>query len=559
MKMRAQGLFSTFLVILTHLNFCFSQGLDLDSLESILDKEMAKREFYDQKKKLKIQAYRTIFGNETKSDQQKTIKLFPLIEELDKYSFDSTLFYSEKALAMAEHINDKELISQGKLILAKVLTNAGRSKEAEDVLKEINVKNLNVDLHIRYTNTASKLYEDLYYYAISEANKKEYQRLYKVYKDSLISIIDSESDIFLSLKEKELLDDRRLEEALKINSLRLATSRMATQNYSLISFQRSLIFDLMKNINAQKENLMLSAISDIKASVKDNASLAALAVILYQEGKIESAYKYIQFAYQDAIIYNSRLRFLEISNSFSLITAAYQERSDTLTTKLQKYLFIISVLVLVLAITIILIYRQVRKLSDARKDLKDAFDKLNNINESLSSSNSKLEELNNDLSEANHVKEQYIANFLNIQSEYIDKIDKYQKLVRKMLVGRRFEELLNRVNSQKYIDTEVAEFYNTFDQAFLSIYPNFINKFNELLKEEGRIELKEGERLNTELRIFALIRLGIKDSSNIAKLLRYSVHTIYNYRVKIKNLSNVPRDEFEQCVEKIGTSNPTSS
>jgi DNA-binding NarL/FixJ family response regulator len=155
------------------------------------------------------------------------------------------------------------------------------------------------------------------------------------------------------------------------------------------------------------------------------------------------------------------------------------------------------------------------------------------------------------LSESNHIKEHYIANFLNIHSEYIDKIDKYQKVVKKMLASRKYEELYQRANSQEVVNAEIAEFYKTFDQAFLHIYPDFISQLNSLLLDSEKIKMKDDELLNTELRIFALIRLGIKDSSQISRLLRYSVNTIYNYRVRIKNKSAVPREDFEEHVQSI--------
>lgn len=541
------------------IGFSLQAQSEIDSLESILELEMTMKSTYDNKKELKIEAYKTIAANPDITENQRVTYYSYIINEFEKYSFDSTLAYIKKIHEQSLRINDKFLDDQSKLFLSAALGNAGRSKEAEDVLKQINTENLKGELLISYCNTARKLFEDLSYYAISENNKEQYRQLYRYYKDSLLALVDAESEISLSLKEKELLDDRKLDESLMINSKRMAKTQIGTKKYSLITFQRSLIYQLKGDKNLQKKFLILSAISDIRGSIKDNASLASLASLLYEDQEIEKSYKYIQNAYQDAITYNSRLRFLEISKILSLITAAYQKKSDTQTRMLQKNLVIISLLSFVLLITVLLIYRQVKKLSHARNELKNANLQLNSANANLTNVNERLERLNLSLSESDHVKEQYIANFLNIQSEYIDKIDRYQKLVKKMLVARKFDELLKQVSSQEYIDTEVKSFYHTFDQAFLSIYPNFISKLNELLEPAGRIELKEDEKLNTELRIFALIRLGIKDSSNIARLLRYSVNTIYNYRVRIKNKSIVPREEFELHVERINATQNNSA
>lgn len=531
----------------------------LDSLLSLLELEMLEKEKYDAEKNLKIEAYKKLAENQPKDSRQKFIYYLTVIDEFEKYSFDSTLFYIEKNLDLARRIGDKSLVDEARLFLSSTLGNVGRSKEAEDVLKQIEVNKLPPKLFLRYCAIARKLYEDLSFYAITEDNTNNYNQLYSSYKDTLLQLVDNESEMYLSIKEKDLLDQRKLEECLRVNSKRLETVKIGTKDYSLITFQRSLIYELMSKVELQKECLILSAISDIRASVKDNASLTTLASLIYQEDQIEKAYRYIQNAYEDAIRYNSRLRFLEISKTLSLITAAYQQISDLQKSRLRQNLIIISFLSFILLITVIAIRYQVRKLSAARNELRSSNLKLNKANGSLLQVNSKLEKLYLDLSESDHVKEQYIANFLNIHSEYIDKIDRYQKVVKKMLASRKYEELYNRVSSQEVIDAEVKQFYETFDQAFLSIYPDFIKQLNALLIPSEEIELKEDELLNTELRIFALIRLGIKDSSKIARLLRYSVNTIYNYRVKIKNKSSVPREEFEDKVQEINAYQKTKS
>jgi hypothetical protein len=531
----------------------------VDSLMKVLEVEMGMKNKYDSQKLLRIEAVKQLASNSSVSERQAFLYYLTVIEEFEKFSFDSTLFYIDKNIEIANSLNDPTLLNEANLYLASTLANVGRSKEAEDVLKQIDVKHLDRGLFVRYCNIAAKLFEDLSFYAITESASDSYKNLYSVYKDSLLNVLDSESYLYLSILEKDLLDARELDKCLDVNTKILEKLTPDTKQYSVTTFYRSLIFELMGDIEKQQENLMLSAISDIRASIKDNASLATLATIHYKEGKIEKAHQYIQNAYEDAIFYNSRLRFFEISKTLSLITASFQKLSDKQRTTLKNYLFVISSLSIILLITTILIFRQVKKLSQARNGLDKSNQELNTANQDLMAAKEKLEKLYLDLSESNHVKEQYIANFLKIHSDYIDKIDKYQKVVRKMLTGRKYEELYKMVTSEEVIDEELKEFYSTFDKAFLNIYPDFINKFNDLLMDGEKIELKENEILNTELRIFALIRLGIKDSSNIARLLRYSVNTIYNYRVKMKNKSKVSRDDFENCIQDIDTFQNTAN
>ena len=162
-----------------------------------------------------------------------------------------------------------------------------------------------------------------------------------------------------------------------------------------------------------------------------------------------------------------------------------------------------------------------------------------------------LERANEQLQMSNHIKEEYIGRFLKLCSTYIDRLDAYRRMVNKKLTGGQVEELLKMVRSRDVLDTDLKELYENFDTAFLHLFPDFVGKFNKLLQPEERIILRKGELLNTELRIFALIRLGIDDSSQFAEFLRYSVNTIYNYRAKVKNKACISRDDFETCVMKI--------
>ena len=192
-----------------------------------------------------------------------------------------------------------------------------------------------------------------------------------------------------------------------------------------------------------------------------------------------------------------------------------------------------------------------KKLSKARNSLQTVNSRLNELNSELKQMNECLSNTNIQLSEANHIKEEYIARFIKLCSTYIDRLDAYRRMVNKKINGGHVEDLLKITKSQNLIDEELKDLYDNFDSAFLHLFPNFISKFNELLLDTEKIYPKKDELLNTELRIFALIRLGIDDSSQIAEFLRYSVNTIYNYRAKVKNKSHCQRDKFEQYVKEI--------
>ncbi len=316
-------------------------------------------------------------------------------------------------------------------------------------------------------------------------------------------------------------------------------------------FNRSYMsYEVDGNRINQKKFLILSAISDIKSSIKDNASMANLAAIYFEEGDVERAHDYINYSFEDAKFYNSKLRFLDISNVLPVISKSYETINLIQSNKLKKQLIFISVLSLISMVALFFIFKQYRKIKLGREHLKTANLQLKDLNEKLSFTNNDLKRLYEELSAVDSIKEHYIGTFLNLYSEYIDKLDVYRKTVRKYIVTNKTNDLLELTKSKKIVEDELKIFYDNFDKSFLHIYPNFIKNFNELLKKEGKIIVKEEDTLTVELRIFALIRLGISNSAKIAKILRYSVNTIYNYRVKIKN-SAIDRDEFENMVKKI--------
>lgn len=529
----------------------FSQT-EIDSLLQLLNQTITERKQYDEAKEMKINNIKNLLKDEKANDDQRYHIHNQIIKEYEYYTFDSSFYYLDLNIQLAKRIGNETYLAESRLKLSKLLASSGRYKEATDVLSLINRNTLPQSVLIDYYNSYENVFGNLSFYALSPNIREQYSQIYQSYTDSLVQILDPFSDRMMEIKERKLRDSRQMLACRKINSQRLAKTQLGSRLYSLITFERSLIYELEQNRTLQKKFLILSAISDIKSSVKDNASLTRLAMLLFEDGRIDQSYQYIQFSFEDAVYFNSRLRFIEISNILPVISAAHELESNQQKAKLKIALIIISLLSAGLLLTVFFIYKQVKRLGKARNSLNNSNKQLHSLNNDLVQKNDQLTKLYMDLSESNHVKEQYIGNFLGICSNYIDKLDSYRNMVKKMVMARKITELLNKTKSDEIIQEEVKEFYENFDKTFLNIYPNFVSELNSLLIPEEQITPKKGERLNTELRIFALIRLGIQDSSKIAHLLRYSVNTIYNYRVKIKNKSAVPRDDFEQHILKIG-------
>jgi DNA-binding CsgD family transcriptional regulator len=331
----------------------------------------------------------------------------------------------------------------------------------------------------------------------------------------------------------------------------LAKTTFGTPEYALVTFYRAIIFQYEGNIEAEKYNLALSAISDIRSAIKDHASLWMLTQILFNEGDMDRAYTYIRFSWNETVFYNAKLRSLQTAGILSLIDRTYQIKIERQNQALQNSLIRISILSLLFLAALIYIYLQMKKLSATQNNLQVANNRLKELNEELQQMNVCLQTTNLELIDSNRIKEEYIGRFIKLCSTYINKLEAYRRMVNKKITAGRIAELLKTTRSQDTFDEELKELHTNFDATFLHLFPDFVNRFNELLQKDDPIILKKGELLNTELRIFALIRLGIDDSSQIAEFLHYSVNTIYNYRAKVKNRAGVSRDNFEKLVKTI--------
>jgi hypothetical protein len=275
--------------------------------------------------------------------------------------------------------------------------------------------------------------------------------------------------------------------------------------------------------------------------------------MLYEEGDIESAYEYIKRSLDDAVFCNSKLRTYEISKMLPIINETYEAKNKSAKAQLIVFLVSASVLALFLLGVLILLFKQMKKVAKAQKNVELANNQLSVLNQQLQGFNSKLNQTNLELAETSLLKEIYIGRYMDQCSVYIGKMEEYSQKLKVMATAGKVNDLVSTVKSKAFIDKELKEFYSQFDQTFVQLFPTFVAEFKDLLNEPEAIIIKKGEVLNPELRLFALIRLGIKDSAKIAEFLRYSASTIYNYRSQIKNKAKGPREQFELKVMGIGT------
>lgn len=534
---------------------CYSAfaGESLDSLLNVLDKTIKEADTYVQIKENKL--------HELKKEARKTppvsVERYHLNNDIyleyKAYSSDSALHYLNENMLLARQLNDKERELKIQLELSYLLSSIGMYMEAADILNSIDRQTLPSSL-LGYYYTC---YEHVYFEAGAAQPRykmfaSRYAKLSHAYRDSMQVTLDPSSATYLWLRETQLREAGKYDEALEFSDRRLAEASFGTPQYALVAYQRFRLFESMGKKDEHLYYLVLSAISDVRSAIKEQSSLMVLAQELNRKGDLKRAYDYINFSWEISQFYKTRLRSWMNITPLSMINGNYQDIIKQQNRELLIYIACVALLALLLVIALIYIYRQMKALSIAKKGLQEVNERLFSLNEELEEVNRHLRSTNLELSESNLIKEAYIARFFKLCSVYVDRLQAYRKLVNKKLQRGQVTELLKMTHlSNDIVTVEVQELYANFDSAFLHLFPNFVESLNALLLPDEQIVLKPDELLNTELRIFALIRLGIKDSSQIAELLHYSVNTIYNYRSRVKTKARVSRDDFEDLVAKI--------
>lgn len=503
-----------------------------DSLLKVLDKVISERLVYTEKKKATIEELKL-----KKTEQNTLNDLYHLnieiIHQYETFVCDSAERYIHENIGIAEKIGNQEYMLESKLQLAFVYCLSGLFVQANDILKSIRCDNLSVDLKSLYCWNCIRYYENIIKYTDDVRFSDGYTKLKEAYRDTVMSVLDSQSDEYLKEKAVKLQYDGKLNEALQILFTLYDKQKPETHEYAMMAMGLARAYKLAEKAEEEEKFLILAAMADTKLAVKENEALLTLAVNLYHKGDIDRAYTYIKVALDDAIFYNSRFKNTVIARIHPIIENTYLYRLEKQKQNLRFYILLTSLFVVALAITLFFTFKQTKIVSRAKKNL-------NKMNEELVL-------LNKNLDEANLIKEKYVGYFMNQCAVYINKLDEYRKNVNRKIKTGQVDELYK--SSSRPFEKELEGLYANFDKAFLKLYPNFVEEFNSLLKPDEQYRL-EKDQLNTELRIFALIRLGITDVGQIAVFLHYSVQTIYNYKSKVKRMSILDSNLFEEEVKK---------
>lgn len=504
-------------------------------LSNELESALKQRNQYSLQKETRIDSLKHLLY--PAMDENERFRLYNAIyEEYYTYRFDSAMLYVDREEQVAMQLSNPTYRNLSVIHRSVLLSTSGYFSESIQNLAQIDSRTLDAPSKIEYYVACEWAYSMWAEYSNDKVYAPRYYEKEMLYQDSLISVLPVSSPLYHYWKGENLFRHRRYAEAEDCYKKALEGLPVNVRLYAMVTYGLALVYSQTNNWEEYENYLTKAAISDQMCPLKENLALQELALYIFKNrnGEIARANRYLNYSLEDAMFYNNRLRMLEIARKFPAIVLSYQEQNLIKSQRLQGSLICISLLSIGLVVSLIYIYRQMNQLHKRRKILADM--------------NQELQLLNKALVDTNHTREVYVSLFMDLCAAYIDKLNKYQDLVKRKVKAKQTDDLLKLVNATKLSDTDAKEFFMNFDMAFLNLYPNFIKEFNSLLREGEEIMPKRGEILTTELRIFAMIRMGIRDSSRIATLLFYSPQTIYNHRSVVKNKAKM-RDSFEKQVE----------
>lgn len=530
----------------------------IDSILQCIDKAISVSDQYVQKKKERI-AYLKSRADQAETLSAKYELTYQLYAEYLPFVNDSAIYYLERCSDIALQMGDDSKAGGCLSLTALCCSNAGMYVESEAILKTINPEKLHgIDLGLYYY-ASGHISSELAYYGKFENMRRQYAETSTNYFLLAQNYLPAGHKYHNQCREMLAQGRKDFRQALAISNEWLHNVKPGSAEYALISYYRYFDYKALGDSIQMMYSLGESVLADIRNAVMDQGSMWEMANLLMANGDVDRSYRYICFTSDCADRFGSRQRLSYISPLLSRIAQVYKAKEERSNRSLRYTITAISILSLLLLIALVYVHRKRNQLAITRdhlalsnNKLQDTNAQLSSLNNQLSSLNSQLTTLNSQLSEANRVKDEYVGRFLSLCSIYIDKLEDIRKKVIKRVKNRQYAELVELTRSVEFSNKESNELYANFDTAFLQLFPTFVDDFNALLKPQNRITQPDNNTLNTPIRIFALIRLGISDSSKIAEFLHYSVNTIYNYRANIKNGAVGDRTEFEDKVKKIG-------
>lgn len=525
------------LLIFYGINFSYSQFNSSNNQVKNLSYYLQLKDSIDnaKKEKIKILTDSLSFYSTHSSNRSKLDLLTKLAKEYEYFVYDSAFYYGNRALKLSYQLNDHSKIAESKSNLALVLLLKGLYKETIDTLQTIKVSDLSKQKRIDFFAVTYRAYYDLSnsrwgYYA------PKYRKLGDKYVSKIVREANPDSFQYNLARALKALNHQEDKLAVKYYEKLVNEFDLGPHQIAICQSGLGVAFGRLGKLEQAKKCMKKAVIGDILSATKETLAAKMLAEMLFHEGDLEKADLYISEARKDAEFYGSNARRLEISFIQPEIEAAVVGELEKEKKQVIRVGFVILILLLVIIVLALVFFKQLQELKRARKEIIERNENLKVVNESLR--------------EVSKIKEEYVGYYFNFSSQFIEKMEGMKKAISRQLITKQYDAIeseLKNYNPKK----ERKYLFEDFDRIFLKLFPDFVHRFNLLFKEENKIILKNNQSLNTDLRIFALIRLGINDNEKIASILNFSVNTIYTYKTKIKNRSFVLNDDFEKKIMEI--------
>lgn len=479
----------------------------------------------------------------------ETDKFFALGDLYDAYlsnNADSAIAIAAKREEISKNMGDKVQYTFARLNTANILSLTGSYTEALKQIKEIQADGIPEETRAYYYYIMRLTYGNMSNYAVRNSDSDRYSTLTNNYRDSLLKVNEVSSVPWNLIRADAYNAQNEPQKSIDLLLPFIENTDLSIHDQAIFAYTLAESYRLLGDLENEKKYLLISAIADLESGVREYVSPRKIALILYREGDIERAYKLMTLCLNDAIASKSRQRIFEINEVFPMINEMYLSTIDQQHSRLTVMVVIIGLLGLLLVALLIYVYKQMVRARSSSVMLASANNELRDVNKQLSNANASI-------AEQSMLTTEYIASYMEQCLNAIDNFSAYRKHMKLQLATGNVASVTKEVNSDKMIDQAFKDFYDDFDKTFLRLFPTFIDEFNALLIPEERIIPKKSGSLTPVLRIYALIKLGITDSSKIARFLRYSTTTIYNYRTRTRNAAIADRDKFEDRIRDIGS------
>lgn len=559
------------IIALLILVFASPAAADVPSGEELLeclDSLLLNRQDLEKKRQYVIDNYRMKLANAGNEEERYRINNM-LYEIYATYSIDSAMSYLDRNFRIAERMNDSDRIADLKIKRSYLHAASGLLMESASEIAGMQSDSMSVSTRKAYFAQMAYLYDHMAnYLRINPIGVNSYFDKSNAYKDSLLSMLTESDSEYLWYKGWSNLGSPLEKRKKIINLIKNAvdSSTLTTPEDAKNAYILGSLYAKEGNEENALRYVAMSAIADVQFCNRDIASLQKLAQMCLKNGDITRAHNYIGYCMEAALKYPNRVRASTIAPLQHQINAAYQEQSRLQEQTRRRLLIVVSILCVVLAIAAVIIFREIRELRNKSRNLNEVNallkervnelsvtkSQLSEANEKLSLLNAQLKTTNARLTETNYVKEEYVGYVFSLCSDYIRQMDDFRRTINRKAKVKQWDDIRELTEGKNLEKELLKHFYTSFDTIFLHLYPHFISDFNNLLRDGEQLEPKEGELLSTELRIYALVRLGITDSVKIADFLHCSSQTVYNYRFRIRNKTRLSKSEFIDAVKNLG-------